>query len=504
MNQRANYQCADKRAQTNLKMGLVLQRACACGLHAGNAGECAECRKKRLGLQRRAVGQGPDVAPPIVHDVLRSPGRPLDETTRGFMESRFNHDFSGVRVHTDGRAAESARAVNALAYTVGNHVAFGAGQYVPETSGGRGLLAHELAHVVQQRQPIANMGANLLIDSAHSLLEEQAQRAAAMIDDAYITTPLSATRAHLSRVPCTPHHVCHPPTNRTPEPRVEGSATDFGRSEEEKEESARRRRRRFAPDHAIARGHAGHARQLELFLNAQRPGRLAEIRGIFIDMDMSIDTGGMTEDCGEWMRTSLPSGSPAPSGMPTTGRCTLVHGILNQEALTFNRTTDPYIGTGARRQSRDAWRIETLQLLMHETEHPRFERATSHRAAPAGIGSASCTRANVAHELSEIAANMSEYPVMHPRVTAEVDPTGPYHRSQDSWFRTIIFDSDENIRGALLQIGCYCACAEVDAFIRDTVSEVTSTGSWTPAMKTDFNARMRAELPSPTRPSWPL
>jgi len=101
-------------------------------------------------LQRRAVGSGPDVAPPIVHEVLRSPGRPLDDQTRGFMESRFNHDFSGVRVHTDERAAESAQAVNALAYTVGNHVAFGAGQYAPGTSGGRRLLAHELAHTVQQ------------------------------------------------------------------------------------------------------------------------------------------------------------------------------------------------------------------------------------------------------------------------------------------------------------------------------------------------------------------
>ncbi|MBP8950302.1 MAG: DUF4157 domain-containing protein, partial [Candidatus Promineofilum sp.] len=103
--------------------------------------------KKRLGLQRRAVGNGPETAPPIVHDVLRSPGRPLDDATRGFMESRFNHDFSGVRVHTDGRAAESARAVNALAYTVGNHVAFDVGQFAPTTSAGRGLLAHELTHV---------------------------------------------------------------------------------------------------------------------------------------------------------------------------------------------------------------------------------------------------------------------------------------------------------------------------------------------------------------------
>src|SRR6185369_18043496 len=67
-----------------------------------------------------------------------------------FFEPRFVHDFSRVRVHTDARAAESARAVNALAYTVGRDVVFGDGQYAPGTSGGRHTLAHELTHVLQQ------------------------------------------------------------------------------------------------------------------------------------------------------------------------------------------------------------------------------------------------------------------------------------------------------------------------------------------------------------------
>lgn len=89
-------------------------------------------------------------APPVVHDVLRSPGRPLDDATRGFMERRFDHDFSQVRVHNDTQAAESADAVNAVAYTVGRHVVFGAGQYQPSNEEGRELLAHELTHVVHQ------------------------------------------------------------------------------------------------------------------------------------------------------------------------------------------------------------------------------------------------------------------------------------------------------------------------------------------------------------------
>jgi hypothetical protein len=88
--------------------------------------------------------------PSIVHHVLRSPGQPLDLATRSVFEPRFGHDFSKVRVHADAKAAESARAVNALAYTVGTDVVFDPGRYSPASGAGQRLLAHELAHVVQQ------------------------------------------------------------------------------------------------------------------------------------------------------------------------------------------------------------------------------------------------------------------------------------------------------------------------------------------------------------------
>src|SRR5207245_97025 len=97
-----------------------------------------------------ASSAGPAQAPPIVHEVLRAPGQPLDAATRAVMEPRFGHDFSRVRVHSDARAAQSARAVNALAYTVGRDVVFGANQYTSDTQLGQRLLAHELTHVVQQ------------------------------------------------------------------------------------------------------------------------------------------------------------------------------------------------------------------------------------------------------------------------------------------------------------------------------------------------------------------
>ena len=128
---------------------LTLRRKCACA-GSGAMGECEECRKKQDTLERRASGPEPDEVPLIVHEVLRSTGRPLDPETRAFFEPRFGHDFSQVRVHTDAKAAESARAVNAQAFTAGNHLVFAAGRYQPQTAGKR-LLAHELTHVVQQK-----------------------------------------------------------------------------------------------------------------------------------------------------------------------------------------------------------------------------------------------------------------------------------------------------------------------------------------------------------------
>jgi hypothetical protein len=127
----------------------VVQRKCACG---GSGGDCAECRKKEPDLQRKATSAGgrTPAVPAIVHDVLRSPGQPLDRGTRAAMESGFGRDFSAVRIHNDAQAAKSAGAVDALAYTVGRDVVFARNQFAPGTKEGQRLLAHELTHVVQQ------------------------------------------------------------------------------------------------------------------------------------------------------------------------------------------------------------------------------------------------------------------------------------------------------------------------------------------------------------------
>jgi Domain of unknown function (DUF4157)/OmpA family len=217
MNERATAQQQDALAPTPTPVsGGILQRRCACGGVPGPTGECAECRKKRLGLQRKVASQAATLSiPPIVHDVLRSPGQPLDARTRAFMEPRFGHDFGRVRnvapamsssvvshprdesereadriadavlnappgsepgigydfgqvrVHTDAKAAESARSLGAEAFTFDRHIVFGAGRYAPSTGAGRHLLAHELTHYVQQRTTGQQIQRRLTVDPAH-------------------------------------------------------------------------------------------------------------------------------------------------------------------------------------------------------------------------------------------------------------------------------------------------------------------------------------------------
>jgi hypothetical protein len=116
-----------------------------------SAAKCAKCEEEEK-LQKRAAGPqaAGGEAPALVHEVLRSPGQPLDAETRGFFEPRFGHDFSRVRVHTGTSAEQSTREVNAQAYTVGRSMVFDAGRFAPGTQEGRRLIAHELTHVLQQ------------------------------------------------------------------------------------------------------------------------------------------------------------------------------------------------------------------------------------------------------------------------------------------------------------------------------------------------------------------
>ena len=147
--------------------------------------DCKEDEDKIL--QAKSVGSAGNfrarVDHPLIRSVLYSPGQPLDAVTRSFMEPRFGHDFSRVRVHTDARAAASAQTVQASAYTVGADIYFNAGAYRPATTGGRVLIAHELTHVLQQANSSPGAGEDLTMGEASSIQEQEADAFA----DSFIT-----------------------------------------------------------------------------------------------------------------------------------------------------------------------------------------------------------------------------------------------------------------------------------------------------------------------------
>lgn len=147
-----------------------------------------------------ARAEKPAAIPAIVHEVLRSSGQPLDAATRAYMEPRFGHDFSRVRVHTDTLAAESARAVNANAYAMGNDLVFNDGQYNPYSSPGQSLLAHELTHVVQ-----ADRAPNPIQDRI-APNDHPSEIEADKMADGFNTSTVSAPGGALQRTPFDPKY----------------------------------------------------------------------------------------------------------------------------------------------------------------------------------------------------------------------------------------------------------------------------------------------------------
>jgi hypothetical protein len=150
-----------------------------CGGVTCPPGQCAPGGGHDDELHRHATGAGPGVAPTIVDEVVRTDGRPLPDGVRLDMERRLGHSFSEVRIHTDSTAAESADAVAAEAYTVGSHIAFGQGRFDPDSSAGRQLLAHELAHASGRACDTPPPRGTIPISSPSAPAEESARRSAA-------------------------------------------------------------------------------------------------------------------------------------------------------------------------------------------------------------------------------------------------------------------------------------------------------------------------------------
>jgi hypothetical protein len=138
--------------------------------------------QRKLTLRRRPFAPvKQSEAPPIVHEVLRSPGQPLNPEARAFMEPRFGHDFGKVRVRTGPRTVQAVKSVNAVAYTVGRDIVLGRENVAPDTRQGRELIAHELTHVVQQSERPPSEPGNLRPTRLDDASEQEAHSAAAVV-----------------------------------------------------------------------------------------------------------------------------------------------------------------------------------------------------------------------------------------------------------------------------------------------------------------------------------
>jgi hypothetical protein len=156
-----------------------------------------------------------------VHDVVRSGGTPLDAGVRVDMESRFGQDFGDVRVHTGGAAHESAKSVNAQAYTVGSDIVFQNDRYDPSSDSGKHMLAHELTHVVQQRNgPVdgTDAGGGVKVSDPSDRFEREASTNA----DHIMATPApAAPSVQREEVPAEDEVVDEPTAQTYVEPTVQ-------------------------------------------------------------------------------------------------------------------------------------------------------------------------------------------------------------------------------------------------------------------------------------------
>ena len=457
-----------------------LQRKCDCG----GSGKCEACNEGKK-LQRKPAGSSrTGHAPSMVQEVLNSPGRPLDQETRAFFEPRFGYDFRNIRIHADARAAESAQAVSALAYTVGPHVVFGRGNYSPKSDSGRKLLAHELTHAQQQRGVSNPSPATLRLDDPSSDAESETARHADAIVGSESSAAPNAERTSLPIVAraCLSKEACKAKTERTPEELMK----EVTSKPENKEKRDRRKAactKRPRDPSCTADGHGKRAVETEKVLHDYDPQRLKFIRQIVIDKDMETGFGGLTGECSDFM-------PPVTGG----GLCTFIPDHIETESAQFNNTMEPKIGGLAR----DFWRDQTLMTLEHETEHARFD-VTRISAPRAGA----CKFSDIQDALSEIAAMMAEFPVVF-RATRENVSLTPQSKEEilNKWFLGRITNEFQSFKSTLHAIYCKCECADAAAYVTKTIN--FATHDWSQTEKIRFHSELQDPKWSAHDLRWPV
>jgi hypothetical protein len=434
--------------------GISLQRKCSCRASGRSGGECAECKQEKekkdeQTLHRKAAGAAESkVAPPIVREVLNSPGRPLDRSARDYFEPRFGCDFSHVRVHADATAQKSATAVHALAYTVGTDIVFGDGRYSPSGIEGRKLLAHELAHTIQQRAVLSRQ-----TPPEHPLPPH----------DPTAHTPAASA--------CYGSAICK--DLKTPSKLLKETQSDpANKAKRDHREQVCGKR---PPDPACtADGHGAPATQARKLLHDYEASRPPAGVKVLVDKDMEEGFGALTIRCDTF--------EP-----PVTGAtdCITIPEQMEKEAAEFNTTADPTIGG----MERGKWRERALEILVHESEHTRFRAAL--RAGTVLAHPPSCFTRDVKSAMNELTAMLTEFRLRMERIRGSASLTSSADRADEmnEWRTHRILGTSQSITVSLRTARCACNCEDADKMIKEAIAFATS--SWTQQEKNDLHREMR-------------
>ena len=452
-----------------------LQRKCACGGSAGAEGECEECKAEKT-LQRKAAGAVETavaaVAPPIVHDVLRLPGQPLDAATRSFFEPRFGHDFSRVRVHADALAGDSAKAVNAHAYTAGNDIVFDSGRYAPTGAEGRKLLAHELAHTIQQR-PVLSRQAKKDDDPLNQTLRPHDPTAG-------FKQPENKT---LSFGACYGSDICHDLV--TPSTLLKEAAANP--KNKEKREHRKQVCKKPSDPACTADGHGAAALETEKLLHGYDSSLPRRDVKLLVDKDLESEFKALTMDCADFM--------PPVSGTKT---CITIADETEKAAAQFNNTMDPTIDG----EERGKWRERMVEILVHESEHARFRAAFRAHSLPAAAETP-CATNDTLSAMNELAAMLTEFPIRMERIRTSVGLSPEDKQKElEEWREHRILGKKQSITVSLRTARCLCNCDDANKMIRETIE--FTTGSWTQQQKNELHREMRDPRWSDLDLRWPF
>lgn len=273
---------------------------------------------------------------------------------------------------------------------------------------------------------------------------------------------------------------------------IAGSAEAYVTASAGAEAGGRAFQRRREPGAFDLGSHGGRARQMEIFAIAEDPAVLDPVEGIFVDL--ALVSGAMLQDCADWAAENAPVASRRRARLGrATKPCLWVPGRLNQEAFEYNRG-----GVPRGWPSREDWRIAALQTVAHEARHAGFAAAPP--ADPAGVA---CGFADVEFELDELAALLSEFPIVFRPAQAPGAGAAEAARLAD-WFDYAVRNPHESIAGMLKALGCKCDCADLAAWVQTVFDD--GTAGWSTAERDAFNLELRdpkwaADL---TPVGWPL